>query len=191
MTTIVRTASTAIEFVPACEDEKLIEKHAREADRLRRMAVAYSDAHKIKALPREEVYGKSLRIPPEGIREKLSLSFPPLNYEDGWNWAFPVIRGGTLTAKAAERLGTFSVLGNVVKFVDRNGDTWMSPCLSVLEVLQEKGFTRVVDLDVHFVGGDRPTGIFNGKDAKCFWERLLVISRKEHKDLPQVASVET
>ena len=177
-TTIARTTT---EFVPACEDKKLIEKHAREADRLKRMAVAYSDAHEIEALPREEVYEKSLRIPPEGIMEKLSLSFPPLNYEDGWNWAFPVIRGGTLTAKAAERLGTFSVLGNVVKFVDRNGDTWVSPCPSVLEILQEKGFTQVVDLDVCFVGNGCPTGIFNGVDAGCFWNNLLAIGRKEYK----------
>ena len=175
--TATLAASYAQTLIPAIEDEALMAKHAREAKLLERMATAYSDNHRIKALP-QAAYEKSLLIRPEGIREKLSLPVPPLNVEDGWAWAFPVIRG-FLTADAAKRLGTYSVKANVVKFVDRNGKTWVSPCPSVLEDLRRAGFRNVDDPAVNFTNGGQPTGIFDGEDAGHLWRRLMEISRKE------------
>lgn len=165
---------------PAYEDENLIERRDHEAKRLKHMCVAYSDVHGIKGLPREEVYKKSLRIPPEGVMEKIFLSTPSLNGDREWAHHYPVIRGGALTAEAEKHLGTYAVRGNVIKFVDRNGDTWVSPCLSVLTVLEEKGFKRVEDSGIPFMIG-RPTGIFAGVDYGHRWDDLLAEGRKELK----------
>ena len=176
-------------LIPAIEDEALMAKHAREAKLLERMATAYSDNHRIKALP-QAAYEKSLLIRPEGIREKLSLPVPPLNVEDGWAWAFPVIRG-FLTADAAKRLGTYSVKANVVKFVDRNGKTWVSPCPSVLFALHKAGFREVNDPGINFTRGGQPTGIFNGENAGRRWKDLMDISRKEAGDLKAIEKAAT
>ncbi len=151
-----------------------------ELKRLKDMCVAYSNtnAHHVSYLP-EEVYEKSLYIPPEGIIVKRFQEVPPLNSGED-EWAFPVIRGGVLTAEYAERLGTYSVKDDIIQFVDREGDTYVSPCPSVLKILKRNRFREIkVKGSLPLARGGRPSGIFYGEDYKNVWSRLIEISYTE------------
>ena len=144
------------------------------AQRFQRMAEQYSDVHKIGALPKE-VYEKCLHVPPEGIIWKRWLSVPPLHSEDDWTyWTFPVLHGvQVLTADAARHLGTYRIDGEFIRFVDRNGETWLSPCKSVIEAARRaNGFHETEDYEVGVEMMFHPTGIFNGEDARLKWANL-------------------
>ena len=144
------------------------------------MCIAYSntDAHRVSILP-EEAYEKSLYLPPEGIIVKRFQEAPPLNIGED-EWAFPVIRGTVLTAEYAKRLGTYSVKDDIIQFVDREGDTYVSPCPSVLKILKRNRFREIkVKGSLPLARGGRPSGIFHGEDYKNVWSRLVEIAYAE------------
>ncbi len=153
-----------------------------EQERMNKMCVAYSDAHDIRELPKE-AYEKSLYLPPEGVIVKRFRETPPLNGGDD-EWAFPVIRGAILTASLTKHLGTYSVKDDIIQFVDREGDTYVSPCPSVLRLLKMNNFKEIkVKGRLPFARGGRPSGIFHGEDYKNAWLRLVGISYSEIADL--------
>ena len=156
------------------------EEKRHDRERLKKMCVAYSNtnSHHVSYLP-EEVYEKSLYIPPEGIIVKRFQEIPPLNSGED-EWAFPVIQGTVLTAEYAKQLGTYSVKDDVIRFVDREGDTYVSPCPSVLRALKRHRFNEVkVKGSLPLARGGRPSGIFHGEDYKNVWSRLVEIAYAE------------
>lgn len=146
------------------------------------MCVAYSDVHGIRGLPKE-AYEKSLYLPPEGIIVKRFQESPPLNGNED-EWVFPVIRGAALTAEYAKHLGTYSVKDDVIRFVDREGDTYVSPCPSILRLLKFNNFKEIKAKGrLPFARGGRPSGIFYGEDYKNVWLGLVEIAYSEIADL--------